>query len=96
MKPVVVSESKLVRAVTAAIERKEQERRDEKFSPLEGGKIGTIGGMQVGGWWTPDGGWIFLRLNKTPSRRQSEATGARMKERKELQELGKDAGKTAP
>src|SRR5687767_7407920 len=52
MKPVVVSESKIVREVAAAIARKEQEEREERFSALNGGKIGKIGGMQLGGWWS--------------------------------------------
>ncbi len=96
MKPMVVSESKLIHAVTAAIERQQQDRRDEKFTPLEGGRIATIAGMQVGGWWAPDEGWTFLRLNKTPTRRQREATEGRMKELQELQELGKGTGKPPP
>ncbi len=37
MKPVIVSESKLIRAVAAAIEREEQDRREEQFSALNGG-----------------------------------------------------------
>ena len=90
MERVVVSESKLIQAVTAAIDRQEQDRREEKFTPLDGGKIFSIGGVQIGGWWSLDEGWTFLRLNKAPTRRQAEASEARMKE---LQELAKSSEK---
>jgi hypothetical protein len=84
MKPVIVSDSKLIRAVTAAIDRAEQDRRDEQFSTFDGGKIFSIGGLQVGGWWSPGEGWTFLRLNQAPTRRQAAAAETRMKELQEL------------
>lgn len=84
MKPVVVSDSKLMRAVTETLERAEQNRRDERFSPLEGGKIATVGPLQLGGWWSPGEGWTFLRLNKGRTPRQTEAAETKMKELLEL------------
>jgi hypothetical protein len=90
MKPVVVSESKLVREVTAALDREKQNRQEERFSPLEGGKIDNIGPMQVGGWWTPDEGWTFLRLNKGRSPRRVQAAEATLKELEELAALAED------
>jgi hypothetical protein len=88
MKPVVVSDSKLIRAVTAAIDREEKDQREERFSALDGGKIFSIGRLQVGGWWSPGEGWTFLRLNKTPTYRQTEAATARMKELQEMANIG--------
>jgi hypothetical protein len=88
MKPVIVSESKLIHAVTAAVERQEQDRRDERFLPLDGGKISSIGPLQVGSWWSPGEGWTFLRLNKAPTPRQLEAAAARLKELQELLTIG--------
>ena len=91
LQPVVVSDAKLIRAVTSAIEQAEEDRREEKFSPLAGGKIGTVAGMQVGGWWSPAEGWTFLRLNRTRTYRQTEAAGARMKELQELAKMGESS-----
>ena len=89
MKPVIVSESKLLREVTAALDREKQNRQEEGFSPLQGGKIANLGPMQLGSWWTPGEGWTFLRLNKGPSPRQAEAAEATLKD---LQELADMAG----
>lgn len=89
MKSVIVSESKVIRDAVAAVERKDQERREQQFTPLNGGTLYNIGGMQLGGWWAPGEGWTFLRLNKAPTYRQITATEARMKELKELQNFGK-------
>jgi hypothetical protein len=50
MTPMIVSDSKLIRAVAAAIEREERDRREEQFSPLIGGKIYSLGRVQIGGW----------------------------------------------
>ena len=88
MKSVIVSDSKLIRAVTAAIEREEQERREEPFSALKGGKILNLGRVQIGGWWSPSEGWTFLRLNKGRTHRQAEAADARLKELQELANFG--------
>jgi hypothetical protein len=93
MKPVIVSDSKLIRAVAAAIEREEQDRREEQFSALNGGKIYSIGRLQIGGWWLPGEGWTFLRFNKGPTYRQTEAAEARLKELRELANIG---GKPKP
>ena len=93
MKPLVVSEGKLIQAVTAAIDRAEQERREEKFSALDGGKIGRIGGLELGGWWNPDGGWTFLRANKTPTYRKTEALKDQIKELEELSKIGEKKSK---
>jgi|SRR5687768_7211375 len=89
MKPVIVSESKLVQELTAALDREKQNRQEEGFSPLQGGKIANLGPMQLGSWWTPGEGWTFLRLNKGPSPRQAEAAEATLKD---LQELADMAG----
>lgn len=54
--------------------------------------------MNIGGWWSPGEGWTFLRLKKAPTRRQSEATEAGMKELQELanmRERPKPAGEKA-
>lgn len=88
MKPVVVTEGKLMQAVAAALDRAEQERRQEKFTALDGGKIGSIGRFEVGGWWSADGGWTFLRMNKTPTYRQTEAVQDKIKELQELAKIG--------
>ena len=87
MKPVVVSEAKLVREITAALEREKQNQQEERFSPLEGGKIANLGPMKLGGWWTPDEGWTFLRLNKRRTPRQTEAAEAALKELQELADM---------
>lgn len=92
MKPLVVSESKLVREVTAALDPKKQNRQEERFSPLAGGKIANLGPMQLGGWWTPGEGWTFLRLNKGRSPRQTEAAEAALKELQELADMAGDRG----
>jgi hypothetical protein len=84
MTPVIVSDSKLIRAVAAVIEREEQDRRDEQFSPLNGGKIYGFGRVQIGSWWSPGEGWTFLRLNKSPTHRQTEAAEAKLRELREL------------
>src|SRR5262245_29114405 len=94
MKPLVVSESKLIRDVTAAIDREEQNRREEPFSVLDGGKIYNIGRLRIGSWWSPEEGWTFLRLNKGPSRRQTEAMEARLKELQELANLAEKRNQT--
>jgi hypothetical protein len=91
MKPVIVSESKLVREVTAALDREKQNRQEERFTPLQGGKIANIGPMQLGGWWSVDEGWTFLRLNKGRSQRQVEAAEATLRELQELADLAADA-----
>jgi hypothetical protein len=93
MTPVIVSDSKLIGAVAAAIEREEQDRREEQFSPLNGGKIYSFGRVQIGSWWSPGEGWTFLRLNKGPTLRQTEAAEARLKELRELVNIG---GKPKP
>lgn len=90
MKPVIVSESKLVREVTAALDREKQNRQEERFSPLQGGKIANLGPMQLGSWWAPGKGWTFLRLNKGPSPRQAEAAEATLKDLKELADMAGD------
>lgn len=90
MKPVIVSESKLVREVTAALDREKQNRQEERFAPLEGGKIANLGPMQLGGWWTPDEGWTFLRLNKGRTPRQTEAAEATLKELQELADMAEN------
>lgn len=96
MNPVIVSDSRLIREVTSAIQREEQERRDEKFSGLQGGTIAKVGPMELGGWWSPSGGWTFLRLNKAPTYRQAVATEARIKELQELSAIGTRAKPTPP
>jgi hypothetical protein len=88
MQPVIVSDTKLIRAVTAAIDQAAEDRREEKFSPLAGGKIGTVAGMQVGGWWSPAEGWTFLRRNLPRTYRQTETAEARMKELQDLAKIG--------
>ena len=93
MKPVIVSDSKLIRAVAAAIEREEKDRREEQFSALNGGKIYSIGRVPIGGWWSAGEGWTFLRLNKGTTHRQTEAAEARLKELRELANIG---GKPKP
>ena len=95
MKPMVVSESKVVREVTAALEREKQNRQEERFSPMDGGKIVSIGRLQVGGWWDPSEGWTFLRLNKGRTRRQAETAETTLKELQELASLA-DGGRPAP
>jgi hypothetical protein len=92
MNPVVVSESKLVREVTAALEREKQNRQEERFSPLQGGKIANLGPMQLGGWWIPGEGWTFLRLNKAPSPRQAAAVEAMLKDLQALADLAEGQG----
>jgi hypothetical protein len=87
MKPVVVSESKIVREVAATIARKEHEEREERFSALNGGKIGEIFGMQFGGWWSAGEGWTFLSLNKAVSQRQIDAMEAKLRDLYELAEM---------
>lgn len=87
MQPVVVSDSKLVRAVTAEMERHEQDRRDARFTPLEGGKLVNLGRLQLGSWWSPGGGWVFLSTQPPRTPRQAEAADARMKDLVELQRL---------
>lgn len=85
MQPVIVFESPLVREVTAKLERAEQERRDETFSPLKGGTVYDFGGMRLGSWWTPEEGWTFLRTkSNTPSHRQVERSKERIKELQDL------------
>ena len=84
MKPVIVSESKLVREVTAALDREKRSRQEERFSPLQGGKIVNLGPMQLGSWWIPGEGWTFLRLNQGPTPRQAEAAAAMLKDLQEL------------
>ena len=93
MKPVIVSDSKLMRAVAAAIEREEKDRREEQFSALNGGKIYSIGRVQIGGWWSAGEGWTFLRLNKGTTHRQTETAEARLRELWELANIG---GKPKP
>jgi hypothetical protein len=88
MNPIIVGESKLIREVTAAIDRENQAKKDERFTALEGGKIASIGPMQLGGWWSPGEGWTFLRLNKGPTRRQAAVDKARLKELQEFAETG--------
>ena len=88
MKPVVVSESKLIDAVAAGFARDEQNRRDERFTAFDGGTITSIGPMKIGGWWSPAEGWTFLRLNKTPTPRQISAAEARIRELYELASFG--------
>lgn len=77
-----------MQAVAAALDRAQQERRDEAFSPLAGGKIGEIGGFEVGGWWSPGSGWTYLRMNKTPTYRQAEEVKVRINELQELSQVG--------
>ncbi|WP_414660456.1 hypothetical protein [Horticoccus sp. 23ND18S-11] len=84
MKPVVVSDSKLLRAVTETLERAEQDRQEERFTPVNGGKISSVGPLQLGSWWSPGEGWTFLRLNQSRTLRQTEAAEAKMKEFQEL------------
>lgn len=93
LKPVVVSDSKLMRAVTETLERAEQNRREERFSPLEGGKVASVGPMQLGSWFSPSEGWTFLRLNQSRTLRQTEAAETKMKE---LQELANFREKVTP
>lgn len=80
LKPVVVRESKFIERVTAAMDQAERDRKEQQFSPLNGGTIGTVAGMQVGSWWAPGEGWTFLRRNKAPTHRQVEASKEREKE----------------
>ena len=96
MSPVVVSDSRLIREVASAIQREEQERRDEKFSGLQGGTIAKVGPMELGGWWSPSGGWTFLRLNKAPTYRQTVAAESRIKELQELSAIGRPTKSPAP
>jgi len=93
MAPVVVSETNGMRAIIAAIDREKQSRQDEKFTALDGGKIYNIGRVQIGSWYSPGEGWTFLRLNKAPTRRQTEAVETRLKELNELLKFGE---KTQP
>ena len=90
MRPVIVSESKLVREVTAALDREKQNRQEERFSPLKGGKIANLGPMQLGSWFAPGEGWTFLRLNKGPTPRQLEAAEATLKYLQELAATAED------
>lgn len=93
MKPVTVSDSRLIRAVTETLERAEQDRREQAFTPLNGGKIGSIGPMELGSWWSPGEGWSFLRLNPNRTARQVEAAETKMKD---LLELARFQGKQRP
>lgn len=93
MQPLVVAESRIVREVTAELARKEEEKREERFTPLKGGKITSIGPMQVGSWWSVDEGWTFFRLRKPPTQRQIETSEAKMKN---LQELAAMAAERQP
>ena len=87
MKPVVVSESKIIREVASAIARKEQEEREERFSAIDGGTIFKIGRVQMGGWWTAGEGWTFLSFNKPVSQRQVDAAEAKLRDLKELADM---------
>ena len=95
MQPLVVYESRVVREVTAVLEREKQNRQDERFSPLDGGKIARIGPVQVGGWWDANEGWTFLRFNKGRTRRQAEAAETALKDLEELAALA-DGHRPAP
>jgi hypothetical protein len=90
MKAMVISESKVVRDVAAAIAHEKQKKADEKFSPFDGGKIADIGPMQLGGWWSPEEGWTFLRVNKPPTRRQAEAAAATLKDLQEFADMAEN------
>lgn len=78
--PMVVSRSKHIRELANDLARKEQERREERFSGLNGGTIGRLGILQLGGWGSADGSWVFLRLRKTQTLRQLKLSQDRLKE----------------
>lgn len=64
MKPVVVSGSKQMPGLAAAIDRQTQNAKAERFSPTSGGTLFSAKGgkLKAGGWWTPESGWTFLKL----------------------------------
>lgn len=77
--PMVVSRSKPIREIAEDLARKEQESREERYSVLDGGTIGRVGPLQLGGWGSPDGTWTFLRRHKTLTHRQFDRSNARLK-----------------
>lgn len=95
MKPVIISDSRLIQAVTETLEREERNRREERFDPVSGGKIVDLGFAKLGSWWSLSEGWTFLRMNQAPTRRQVEAAETRMKELQELLTIGEKPGRPA-
>jgi hypothetical protein len=67
MKAVIVSESQSVRDLTAWVERERRQREAEKFSIVDGGTLyrKDFGNKRVemGGWYSPTGGWSFLKIS---------------------------------
>lgn len=68
MQPVIVADSnRALDRAAAAIARKEQQEKAEKFTPIKGGTLYTkeAGGYRVtvGSWWNPGQGWSFLHID---------------------------------
>lgn len=97
LKAVIVSDSKLIQAVTESIDREAQNRRDQQFKPLDGGTLYSFGLVQIGSWYAPGEGWTFLRLNNAPTRRQLDAADARLRDLQELLRIGESTpSRSAP
>ena len=62
LEPMVVSESRGVRELGKQLVAEKQRQEAESFSPLKGGTIYRSERLELGGWWTPEGGWHFLKL----------------------------------
>jgi hypothetical protein len=62
LEPMVVSESRGVRELGKQLAAEKQRQEADSFSPLKGGTIYRSERLEVGGWWTPESGWHFLKL----------------------------------
>jgi hypothetical protein len=62
LEPMVVTESKGVRELAKVLADDQQRQEAERFSVVKGGKIYSSERLDVGGWWSPTGGWTFLKI----------------------------------
>ena len=62
LEPMVVTESRISRALEKQLAREQELRKAESFGPSKGGTILRGERVELGGWWKPDSGWQFLRI----------------------------------
>lgn len=62
LEPIVITESRGVRELAKALAEDKARQEAERFTASKGGKIYQSERVELGAWWEPASGWVFLKF----------------------------------
>lgn len=62
LEPLVVTESRGVRELAKALADARQRQEAGRFTATKGGRIYRSERVELGAWWEPASGWVFLKF----------------------------------